>query len=73
MKIDLNIDLEMKSPALVRDASHDVICNFVGGLAFGDALGVGVKSVDGWWNIEAVELLDLPKVWYFFSGSCSFS
>ena len=46
--------LEPPGPApVVRQATHDVACDFVDGFAFGDALGVGLRSVAGWWTVDA--------------------
>lgn len=39
---------------LVSD--YTVACDFVDGWAFGDALGVGVRSISGWWTVTGVSL-----------------
>ena len=39
---------------LVSD--YTVACDFVDGWAFGDALGVGVRSISGWWTVTSVSL-----------------
>lgn len=58
--------MESKPEKVVREASHDVTCDFVDGFAFGDALGVGLRSVDGWWTVEELVLPnDLPFVSYY--------
>ena len=41
---------------VVRADEHDVSCDFVGGWAFGEALGVGVRSVDGWWTVVGLSV-----------------
>ena len=63
LKMNVVVSLEEKCKTVVRQASHDVICDFVDGRAFGDALGVGLRSIDGWWNVENLELPEhFPKV-----------
>ena len=50
----------MENPVeeVVRDPTQDVTCDFVDGFAFGDALGFGLRSVDGWWAVKDVTLAD---------------
>jgi len=43
---------------IVREPTQDVVCDFVDGFAFGDAIGVGLRSVSGWWTLNHVELAD---------------
>lgn len=31
--------------------------DFVDGWAFGNAVGVGLRSIEGWWNVVTVEVL----------------
>ncbi|KAH9925275.1 uncharacterized protein B0H18DRAFT_1170833 [Fomitopsis serialis] len=58
LSIKLSVDLEPvpteSTVEIIPD--HSVTCDFVDGWAFGDALGVGVRSVSGWWNIDGVSL-----------------
>lgn len=35
--------------------------DFVDGWAFGNAVGVGLRSVEGWWNVVTVEVLGSSK------------
>ena len=37
-------------------SDYTVVCDFVDGWAFGGALGVGVRSVSGWWTITGASL-----------------
>ena len=38
----------------VHEPSQDVICDFVDGIAFGDALGIGIRCDSGWWTVVDV-------------------
>ncbi|ETW85653.1 hypothetical protein HETIRDRAFT_150141 [Heterobasidion irregulare TC 32-1] len=54
LDITMTAALEPPGPVpVVRQATHDVACDFVDGFAFGDALGVGLRSVAGWWTVDA--------------------
>ncbi|KAI0646781.1 hypothetical protein C8Q79DRAFT_907130 [Trametes meyenii] len=65
LSITVTVDIEEPEHAIVRDSSHDVSCDFVDGWAFGDAVGVGLLSVDGWWTVKDItpahELLGLLR------------
>lgn len=52
----ISVAAEAPSPGVALVASHDVACDFVDGWAFGDALGVGVRSIAGWWTVKAASL-----------------
>ena len=62
LQISFKVEAEVKQHALEREISHDVLCDFVDGFAFGDVLGIGVRSVGGFWRIDNVEVLDSPEV-----------
>lgn len=49
------MDVEEITETFVREPTQDVICNFVQGLAFGDAIGIGLRSVSGWWIVKSVK------------------
>ncbi|KAF8894431.1 hypothetical protein BD779DRAFT_1501027 [Infundibulicybe gibba] len=49
--IRVTLKLEEPSHTIVREPSQDIICDFVDGFAFGDAIGLGLRSVSGWWNV----------------------
>ncbi|KAJ6606577.1 hypothetical protein DFH09DRAFT_1242069 [Mycena vulgaris] len=48
--IKLTIDVEAPSHSVSLEPTQDVISDFVDGYAFGNALGVGVRSLAGWWT-----------------------
>ncbi|KAI0362755.1 hypothetical protein OH77DRAFT_1389445 [Trametes cingulata] len=54
LSMSLTVGIEEPTLTVTRDSSHDVFPDFVDGWAFGDALGVGLRSVDGWWTVEHV-------------------
>ena len=67
MRLEIAVGLESKQKTVVRERSLDVICDFVDGIAFGDALGVGLRSIDGWWTIKDLILpSDFPSVGQYF-------
>jgi hypothetical protein len=56
--LSINVAIEVENPVeeVVRDRIQDVTCDFVDGFAFGEALGFGLRSVDGWWTVKNVTL-----------------
>ncbi|KAH7927722.1 hypothetical protein BV22DRAFT_255973 [Leucogyrophana mollusca] len=57
LSINLQVELESPEPRVVHEPSHDVVCDFVDGFAFGSVLGVGLRSLDGWWDVIGVKLV----------------
>ncbi|KAJ7470355.1 hypothetical protein FB451DRAFT_1038083 [Mycena latifolia] len=55
--IKLTIEAEAPSHAVTLEPTQDVICDFVDGYAFGDALGLGVRSLAGWWTVTDAVLM----------------
>jgi hypothetical protein len=58
LSLDLAISVEHPHNVVVREPTHDVICDFVDGFSFGDAIGIGVRTTSGWWTLSRVELAD---------------
>ncbi|KZT03565.1 uncharacterized protein LAESUDRAFT_814646 [Laetiporus sulphureus 93-53] len=56
MSLKIEIEEEPAQPTVALMSSHDVSCDFINGWAFGDALGIGVRSVSGWWTVKKVSL-----------------
>jgi hypothetical protein len=52
--IRCSVEIQLPTALCVREASQDVICDFVNGIAFGDALGIGIRSISGWWTVTNV-------------------
>ncbi|KZT74257.1 hypothetical protein DAEQUDRAFT_702566 [Daedalea quercina L-15889] len=58
LSIQLSVEVEPipKGNTVAIIPQHGVACDFVDGWAFGDALGVGMRSVSGWWTVDGVSL-----------------
>lgn len=55
--ITINVGFDRSDEDFVHETTQDIACDFVDGIAFGDALGVGVRAVSGWWTVsEAVPI-----------------
>ncbi|KAI0822633.1 hypothetical protein BC628DRAFT_1326905 [Trametes gibbosa] len=54
LSIALTVDIKEPTSSVARDPSHDVYSDFIDGWAFGDALGVGLYSTDGWWTVKRI-------------------
>ena len=39
-----------------------MICDFIDGFAFGEAMGIGIQSIVGWWTVTDVDLQNDSKV-----------
>lgn len=56
LKLNIQASLEdTNQPAVVRQETHDVVCDFVDGFAFGEAIGIGIRSVNDWWTVQSVQ------------------
>ncbi|KAI1790745.1 hypothetical protein LXA43DRAFT_973466 [Ganoderma leucocontextum] len=53
LSVTLTVDIQDMVSTVVREESHDVVCDFVNGWAFGDAVGIGLRSLDGWWTVTS--------------------
>jgi len=49
--IRLAVEPESIVHSLVHEPSQDVICDFIDGTAFGDAIGIAMRSISGWWTV----------------------
>jgi hypothetical protein len=57
--LSLSVDIRFESHAINirREASHDVVPDFVEGYAFGNALGIGLRCLSThWWTVTALSL-----------------
>ncbi|KAF8184969.1 hypothetical protein K438DRAFT_1597701 [Mycena galopus ATCC 62051] len=57
--INLTIQVESPNESVQLEPTQHVLCDFVDGYAFGDALGLGVSSLGGWWT--ATDAVLSPK------------
>jgi hypothetical protein len=58
MNIQLAVDVANEN--VLREQNQDVLPDFVDGFAFGNAVGVCLRSVSGWWIVRDV-LLECPS------------
>ncbi|EGN96142.1 hypothetical protein SERLA73DRAFT_124984 [Serpula lacrymans var. lacrymans S7.3] len=56
LSINFHVEIEPAISSIVREPMQDVVCDFVDGMAFGDAIGVGLRSIDGWWAVTSATL-----------------
>lgn len=56
LTLKVDVEPELSIPTVTRMPSHDVSCDLVNGWAFGEALGVGLRSQSGWWTVKNVSL-----------------
>ena len=55
LSVSVNVRFESPSVDIRRETFHDVIPDFVEGIAFGDALGVGLRCLStSWWLVTAL-------------------
>ncbi|KAF8163069.1 Alpha/Beta hydrolase protein, partial [Crassisporium funariophilum] len=54
-KLNLRVEVQPNVPFLYQP-SQNVICDFIDGFAFGDAVGIGIQSVTGWWTVKNIVL-----------------
>ncbi|KAF9036995.1 hypothetical protein BDZ89DRAFT_1061691 [Hymenopellis radicata] len=55
--LSLTFDIEDEELLFAREPTQDVLCDFVDGFAFGDAIGVGMRSITGSWAVTKVSSL----------------
>ncbi|KAK7023879.1 transmembrane protein [Favolaschia claudopus] len=53
--LKLTIEAESPKDSVQLEPTQDVPCDFVGGYAFGDAIGLGVRSLGGSWTVTSAE------------------
>jgi hypothetical protein len=55
LSISVKVRFESPSTNMRRETPHDIIPDFVEGIAFGDALGVGLRCPStNWWTATAL-------------------
>ncbi|KAF8589925.1 hypothetical protein K439DRAFT_1331326 [Ramaria rubella] len=59
LDIHVNITLESRQSTVVLDPALHVVCDFVQGWAFGSALGIGIRAMEGQWEVQDVFALSL--------------
>lgn len=58
LSINFSVDIQALQHVLKRSDDHDIMPTFVDGWAFGEAVGVGIQSVDGWWTVIEAKVRD---------------
>ncbi|CAL1703964.1 unnamed protein product [Somion occarium] len=56
LQISYTVEIEHPREALTVQPTHHVVPDFVDGWAFGDAFGIGLRSVDGWWTVTDAKI-----------------
>ena len=46
--------MDQREYNIMREKSQDVVCNFVEGIAFGNTLGVALRSLENWWTVKQI-------------------
>ncbi|KAI9509953.1 hypothetical protein F5148DRAFT_672519 [Russula earlei] len=55
LSISVNVHFESPSVNIMRVASYDVVPDFIDGIAFGNALGIGLRCLSTyWWTVTAL-------------------
>ncbi|KAF8626190.1 hypothetical protein AX15_005070 [Amanita polypyramis BW_CC] len=57
-RLNLSVELEECTETVIHEPTQDIVCDFVEGIAFGTAIGVGLRSVSGWWTVRSATLLE---------------
>jgi hypothetical protein len=57
-KLSIEIDIQevQQFSNFVHQASQDIVADFWGGYAFGDAIGIGIQSITKWWTATDIKL-----------------
>ena len=56
LSIGFSVAIQVPEETVNVVPDHHVVPNFVDGWAFGDAIGVGLLSLNGWWTVTEVSL-----------------
>lgn len=56
LTVNMVVEADSTPRRIERDSNQDVVCDFVDGFAFGDAIGFGLRSADGWWTVKSATL-----------------
>jgi hypothetical protein len=54
LSISIGIEVELAEHAVRWEPTQDVVADFVDGWAFGNAIGVGIRSMSGWWTVTDI-------------------
>ena len=60
--LSFRVQVQSDNDFFAYHPSQTVMCDFIDGFAFGEAIGIGIQSIVGWWTVTAVDLLNDSKV-----------
>ena len=60
--LSFRVQVQSDDAFFVYHPSQTVICDFIDGFAFGEAMGIGIQSIVGWWTVTDVDLQSDSKV-----------
>ena len=60
--LSFSVQVQSDDAFFAYQPSQTVICDFIDGFAFGEAMGIGVQSIVGWWTVTDVDLQNGSKV-----------
>ncbi|KAF7322675.1 hypothetical protein HMN09_00046300 [Mycena chlorophos] len=58
-QIKLTVDIESIVSGVLLEPTQNVACDFLDGRPFGDALGIGLRSLGGWWTVSTAKAENL--------------
>ncbi len=58
LQITFNVGIENPTDTFTHSSSHTIVPDFIEGWAFGEAIGVGIRTSGGWWTVNEVRLGD---------------
>ena len=69
--LSFRVQVQSDNSFFTYHPSQIVICDFVDGFAFGEAIGIGIQSVMGWWTVTDVVLQNESKVFHLPNICCT--
>lgn len=60
--LSFRVQVQSGDAFFAYNPSQTVICDFIDGFAFGEAIGIGIQSIVGWWTVTDVDLQNDSKV-----------
>jgi hypothetical protein len=60
--LSFTVQIQLDHAFFTYHPSQTVICDFIDGFAFGEAIGIGIQSIVGWWTVTEVGLQNKTKV-----------
>lgn len=71
LSLNLSVEVQDSSPDVILVSSHEVVPDIVDGWAFGEAVGVSLRSTSSrWWTVTDVVSPELNSVGFSTVDSC---